>query len=128
MTSNQSLTDYYVVVEKKTSMTFLSHIILLILVKNVLFTLAKDNYTVYEITAYNNRERAMLYTFHVKDTSIVFLNDVTNEAALPMSVAVLDDSQKDFEDILNMFNVQYHYGYPKRYVTMQYHIKITNTT
>lgn len=97
-------------------MKFLSHIILPILLKNVVFALATTNYTIYEITAYNNRERAMLYTFHVKDTNIIFLNDVTNEAALPMNVAVRDDFQEDFENLLNVFNIQYHYGYPKRYV------------
>lgn len=102
-------------------MRFLSHIILFIFVKNVLFALAKNSYIIYEITAYNPRERAMLYTFHVKDTNIVFLNDVTNEAALPMNVAVLDDFQEDFENLLNVFNIQYHYAYPKRYVPIQYH-------
>lgn len=97
-------------------MRFLSHIILCILLRNVPFALAGTNYTIFEITAYNNRERAMLYTFNVKDSNIVFLNDVTNEAALPMYVAVLDDFQEDFENLLNVFNLQYHYGFPKRYV------------
>lgn len=108
-------------------MKYLSHIILLILVNNVLNVLAGNNYTIYEITAYNPRERAMLYTFHVKDNNIVFLNDVTNEAALPMNVAVLDDFQDEFENLLNVFNIQYHYAYPKRYATIQYHNDISNT-
>lgn len=105
-------------------MTFHCYIILLILVKNVLYGRAGSNYTIYAITAYNPRERAMLYTFHIKDTNIIFLNDVTNEAALPMNVAVLDDFQEDFENLLNVFNIQYHYGYPKRYVTIHYHNEI----
>lgn len=99
-------------------MRFLCHFILFILVKNVVFILGKGNYTIYEITAYNPRERAMLYTFHVKDPNIIFLNDVTNEAALPMNIAVQDDFQQGFENLLNTYNIQYHYAYPKRYVTM----------
>lgn len=90
-----------------------------ILVKNVLFSLAIGNYTLYEITAYNPRERAMLYSFHIKDGNIIFLNGVTNEAALPMNVAVSDNFQGEFENLLNVFNIQYHYAYPKRYVTIK---------
>lgn len=66
-----------------------------------------DNYTLYEVTAFNYRERALLYFLYVRNDMIVFVNGITNEAAVPMDVIVDGCCTKFFEEKLQDNNIEY---------------------
>lgn len=66
-----------------------------------------ENFVVYEVTAFNPHERELLYSLHVKNTSNIFVNGVSNEAALPMKVIVETNAAQAFEDKLNAYGIQY---------------------
>lgn len=65
------------------------------------------NYTPYEITAFNMHERNFLYHLHVKNPKIIFMNGVTNEAAIPMDLVVRTDEALIFEEKLHSFDIQF---------------------
>lgn len=66
-----------------------------------------DHYSLYEITAFNVRERSVLYKMHVSNDTVMFLNGVTNIVSSPMFV-VIDDICKDaFEETLDDENIEY---------------------
>lgn len=68
---------------------------------------AFDNISLYEVTAFNSQERAFLYYLYVKEEMIVFLNGITNEAALPMDVVVDECCTRYFEEKLIANNIEY---------------------
>ncbi|CAH2100212.1 unnamed protein product [Euphydryas editha] len=69
--------------------------------------LSLGNYTPYKITAYNMHERNFLYQLHVKNPKVIFINGVTNEAAIPMDVIVRTDTVQMFEEKLHSFDIQF---------------------
>lgn len=74
------------------------------------------NLTLYEVIGFNSRERALLYSIHIKDDNTFFLNGVTNEAAMPMDVIVEGNGVEKFESRLLSQDVQYTYIPNDRYV------------
>lgn len=65
------------------------------------------NYTLYEVTAFNHRERALLYFLYVRNDNIVFLNGITNQAALPMDIIVDGCCTKYFEDKMRDNDIEF---------------------
>lgn len=70
-------------------------------------SVSKSDYVLYEVTAFNPNERGLLYSMHLKEPSITFLNVVTNEAAIPMDVIVKRDATHIFENRLQFLHIQY---------------------
>ncbi|CAH0405817.1 unnamed protein product [Chilo suppressalis] len=52
-------------------------------------------------------ERSLLYKIHVDNYSVIFLNGVTNEAAMPMQIIVEDYASDLFQDALRAYGVEY---------------------
>lgn len=59
-----------------------------------------SNYYLYKVTAFNLHERTILYDLNIRVDSVIFLNGVTNDAALPMDVVVHECCAVQFEMIL----------------------------
>lgn len=80
-----------------------------LLIFNIMLTSLHSltNYTPYEITAFNMHERNFLYHLHVKNPKIIFMNGVTNEAAIPMDLVVRTDEALIFEEKLHSFDIQF---------------------
>ncbi|XP_075987499.1 carboxypeptidase B-like [Anticarsia gemmatalis] len=66
-----------------------------------------ENFSVYEVTAFNKRERAVLHTLYVTVNDMVFVNGVTNEASFPMVILVDKCCLKEFETIMRDNNIEY---------------------
>ena len=66
-----------------------------------------ENYTIYEVTAFNYRERALLYFLYVRNEKIVFINGITNDAAVPMDVIVDGCCTKFFEEKLKDNDIEF---------------------
>ncbi|CAH1643627.1 unnamed protein product [Spodoptera littoralis] len=66
-----------------------------------------ENYAIYEVTAFNARERALLYYLYVKNEELVFLNGITNEAAVPMDVIVDKCCTSFFEEKLRDDDIEF---------------------
>lgn len=71
-----------------------------------LFTKIKK-YTIYEVTAFNARERALLYYMYIRNDNVIFLNGVSNEAGVPMDIVVDACCTKTFEDKLKDNDIEY---------------------
>lgn len=63
--------------------------------------------SLYEVTAFNPHERQILYFMHIKKSSTIFINGVTNEAAIPIDVIVQNDTCPKFEAKLRSDGIQY---------------------
>lgn len=70
-------------------------------------TLPDDYGKLYEITAFNDHERSVLYNFQTSNESVIFLNGVTNEAAMPMYVIVENCCLHEFEQRLRFEGIEY---------------------
>lgn len=70
-------------------------------------TLVFANYTMYEVTAFSSVERSVLYSIHLRNKNVCFLNDITNEAAIPMNVIVNNCCKESFERKLYRNNIQF---------------------
>ncbi|XP_047514279.1 zinc carboxypeptidase-like isoform X2 [Pieris napi] len=68
-----------------------------------------SKYRFYKITAFNQRERRVLYAIYTKEKTINFLNGISNEAAIPIDVAVQEQYAHIFETKLQTYNIQYLY-------------------
>lgn len=66
-----------------------------------------DNYSIYEITAFNTRERAVLFTLHLRVDDMTFLNGISNEAAEPMDVLVKKCCTDEFETLMRANDIEY---------------------
>ncbi|KAH9645855.1 hypothetical protein HF086_010054 [Spodoptera exigua] len=66
-----------------------------------------ENCTIYEVTAFNTRERALLYYLYVKNEMLVFLNGITNEAAVSMDVVVDKCCTTFFEEKLSNDDIEF---------------------
>lgn len=66
-----------------------------------------NNYRIYEVTAFNHHERSLLHFKHINNHEFIFLNGITNEAAIPMNVIVKNSSSQDFEAYLEFNFIQY---------------------
>ncbi|KAG6463427.1 hypothetical protein O3G_MSEX013871 [Manduca sexta] len=77
----------------------------------LLYALENDivKYTLYEVTAYNQRERAFLYSLHINNDKYIFVNGVTNEAAIPIYVIVKECCLELFEKDLYANNIDFTY-------------------
>lgn len=71
-----------------------------------LFTKIK-NYTIYEVTAFNARERGLLYYMYIRNDHVIFMNGVSNEAGVPMDIVVDECCTKTFEDKLRDNDIEY---------------------
>lgn len=79
-----------------------------ILLSQTAYTYNKlSNYSLYEVTAFNPRERALLYYLYTKNEKIVFMNGITNEAAIPMDVLVDRCCTSFFEDKLRDNDIEF---------------------
>lgn len=70
------------------------------------------NYRLYEITAFNQRERRALYFIYSNESTIYFMNGISNEAAIPINVIVEEQNAYAFEIKLHANNIQYAYLKP----------------
>ncbi|XP_050674090.1 zinc carboxypeptidase-like [Leptidea sinapis] len=75
-------------------------------------------YSLFEVTAYNNRERRVLYDLYRKHYEFTFMNGITNEAALPINIAVENNYTKVFEKRLKAYDIQYLY-FPGKYLDLE---------
>lgn len=66
-----------------------------------------EQYSLYRVTAFNTHERKALYDMHLKNDNVVFLNGVTNDAALPMDIIVNDCCTEEFEIFLQDKYIEY---------------------
>ncbi|XP_069354135.1 uncharacterized protein [Maniola hyperantus] len=78
----------------------------LILFIMIFLPVSKSDYVLYEITAFNPRERVILYNMQSKITSVIFLNGVSNEAAIPMNVVVNKKIYHMFEGSMRSLKIQ----------------------
>lgn len=65
------------------------------------------NYSIYQVTAFNRHERAVLYSLYTKVDDMVFINGITNEASLPMDVFVDNQGTEEFETLLQSNDIEY---------------------
>lgn len=92
-------------------LNFLNIYFYLLLIKQQLAQLTPghrfSNYAVYEVSAFNARERALLYYLYVKNDELVFLNGISNEAAVPMDIIVDKCCTNFFEDKLRADGIEF---------------------
>ena len=87
-------------------MILLSLFILKIL-DHFLIANSMENYTFYEVTAFNPHEREILYFMHIKRPSTIYINGVSNEAAIPIDIVVHNSATRKFEAKLESDGIQY---------------------
>lgn len=98
--------------------------ILFLMLSFKLLVFGIHNYNLYEVTAFNDIERALLYSMHMKEGNIIFLNSVTSEATIPMNVIVIDKKVNFFEKKLNKLYIEYTLKETKSEYAI-YYIRIT---
>lgn len=66
-----------------------------------------QNYTIYQITAFTAAERNILQNIQQMFKQSSFLNGITNEAALPIHVAVDNCCLEIFKDTLSKYAISF---------------------
>lgn len=79
----------------------------ILVIKPSLQQFENDYYSLYRVTAFNAHEREVLYDMFLTQDNVIFLNGVTNDAALPMDIVVNSCCIEEFEMKLQDKYIEY---------------------
>lgn len=70
---------------------------------------AQDEYLLFEITTFSERERRILYQYYITDEKAHFINGITNEAALSIIVLTKPPNKERLIRFLKSNEIQFSY-------------------